>query len=48
MPTDVLDQEDILADALELFGGKPVTDDDVIQYGPLILKVAQKVRYSID
>lgn len=39
-----MDHEDILSDALEFLGGKPVIDDDVIQYGPLQLTVASKVR----
>lgn len=35
--------EDILNDALELFGGEKVDESGVITYGPLRLSVAQKV-----
>jgi hypothetical protein len=35
--------EDILYDSLEFLGGKPVTDHDTVQYGPLKLSIARKV-----
>ncbi|KAF9485102.1 hypothetical protein BDN70DRAFT_708304 [Pholiota conissans] len=41
MSTD-LDNEDILSDALEFLGGKPVIDDTIIGYGPLKLTLALK------
>ncbi|KAF5334665.1 hypothetical protein D9611_011921 [Ephemerocybe angulata] len=36
------DYMDILSDALEFLGGKPVVDDNEIKYGPLVLSVAPK------
>jgi nicotinamide N-methyltransferase len=42
MPFD-LENEDILSDSLEFLGGKPVVDDTIIQYGPLVLTLAPKV-----
>ncbi len=45
MSTNELRSEDILSDALEFLGGKPVVQDDTIHYGPLILTLPQKVRY---
>ena len=45
MSTNELRSEDILSDALEFLGGKPVVEDDTIRYGPLILTLPQKVRY---
>ena len=35
--------DDILQDTIALFGGEP-EDDGFIQYGPLVLKTAPKVR----
>jgi len=40
---DDAEREDILNDALELFGGEKVDESGVIMYGPLRLSVAQKV-----
>ena len=40
---DDAEREDILNDALELFGAEKVDDSGVIMYGPLRLSVAQKV-----
>jgi len=40
---DDAEREDILNDALELFGGEKVDESGVIMYGPLWLSVAQKV-----
>jgi hypothetical protein len=40
---DDAEREDILNDALELFGGEKVDESGVITYGPLQLSVAQKV-----
>jgi len=37
------DIEGILSDSLEFLGGKPVVDDSVIHYGPLVLTLAPKV-----
>ncbi|KAF8965043.1 hypothetical protein BDZ97DRAFT_1813351 [Flammula alnicola] len=37
-----LDNEDILSDALEFLGGKPVIDDSIVRYGPLVLTLAPK------
>ena len=39
--------EDILNDALELFGGEKVDESGVITYGPLRLSVAQKVVFVV-
>ncbi|KAF8174073.1 hypothetical protein BJ912DRAFT_1077728 [Pholiota molesta] len=39
-----LDNEDILSDALEFLGGKPVIDDTIIRYGPLQLTLAPKAN----
>ncbi|KAF4618678.1 hypothetical protein D9613_009855 [Agrocybe pediades] len=36
------DIEDILSDSLEFLGGKPVIDDSIITYGPLVLTLAPK------
>jgi len=41
---DDAEREDILNDALELFGGEKVDESGVIIYGPLRLSVAQKVE----
>jgi nicotinamide N-methyltransferase len=41
-----LDNEDILSDALEFLGGKPVIDDTIIRYGPLQLTLAPKVMHA--
>ncbi|KAJ8516213.1 hypothetical protein ONZ45_g6453 [Pleurotus djamor] len=38
------DLEDILNDAVLLFGGQQIEDNETIQYGPLELTVAPKVR----
>ena len=40
---DVAEREDILNDALQLFGGEKVDESGVVMYGPLQLAVAQKV-----
>lgn len=37
------DVEDILNDSLTLLGGEPVSENELIQYGPLKLTVAPKV-----
>ncbi|KJA23109.1 hypothetical protein HYPSUDRAFT_40248 [Hypholoma sublateritium FD-334 SS-4] len=42
MSTNELKSEDILSDALEFLGGKPVIEDDKIHYGPLVLTLAPK------
>ncbi|CAA7264284.1 unnamed protein product [Cyclocybe aegerita] len=34
--------EDILSEALEFLGGKPIIDDTIIRYGPLVLTLAPK------
>jgi hypothetical protein len=47
MATDEASNEDILSEALEFLGGKPVIDDDIISYGPLKLTLAQKVRIEL-
>ena len=44
---DDAEREDILNDALELFGGEKVDDSGVIMYGPLRLSVAQKVAVVV-
>lgn len=36
--------EDILNDALSFFGGPTAPENDSVQYGPLVLTVAPKVR----
>jgi hypothetical protein len=41
---DDVEREDILNDALELFGGEKVDESGVVTYGPLQLSVAQKVE----
>lgn len=41
-----VESEDILSDALEFLGGKPVVDDSVIRYGALTLTLAPKVRFQ--
>ncbi|KDR79972.1 hypothetical protein GALMADRAFT_62054 [Galerina marginata CBS 339.88] len=36
------DAEDILSESLEFLGGKPVIDDSIVRYGPLVLTLAPK------
>ncbi|KAJ3502405.1 hypothetical protein NLJ89_g8903 [Agrocybe chaxingu] len=36
------ESEDILSEALEFLGGKPIIDDTIIRYGPLVLTLAPK------
>ncbi|PPQ69679.1 hypothetical protein CVT24_001212 [Panaeolus cyanescens] len=42
-----MDSEDILSEALEFLGGKPVVDDTEIHYGPLTLTLAPKEGKAI-
>lgn len=42
-PSMDVDAEDILSESLEFLGGKPVIEEDIIHYGPLVLTVAPKV-----
>lgn len=44
---DDVEREDILNDALELFGGEKVDESGVIVYGSLRLTVAQKVEFVV-
>ncbi|KAG6856591.1 hypothetical protein H0H87_002797 [Tephrocybe sp. NHM501043] len=40
------DPEDILNESLAFLGGKPVVDDNIINYGPLSLQIAPKTSAS--